>query len=281
MKKVLFYIAAGSLLLTACSSEPKKEETAAAPVSVVDSAKSTINEMADFKFHIAIANIPSPFETISELAKVGADFQKDLLNNTENETKYLTSTKKALNYGVYGVDLVYIATHKGNAQSAKYFKTAHDFAVSLDAAESFDKIAGSRLEGNWDNKDTVSRVMDEAFAATDSYLRNGERQLAATQILTGSWVESQYITLNVLKGLSKDSKSEFLYKKLYEQKLHLANLVDLLKEYEKEKDFKSTIDKLVSLNEEFKKIKTVEDISIEKVKELAAKIGEARELVVK
>jgi hypothetical protein len=287
IKKSAFCFALASLVLASCQTEPKKEDTATtvsatpgAPGNVVDSSKTAVNGLTDFKFQMVISNIPSPFETIIELTKVGVEFNKDLMNKPENEKKYLTTTQKALNYGVYGVDLAYLATNKGNTQGTKYFVTAHNLAVSLDAAESLDKFAGSRMDGHWDNKDTVAKVMDEAYAATDKYLRSGERQLAATQILTGSWVESQYITLNGMKGLVKDEKNQFLFKKLYEQKLHIGHLNSLLQEYIREKEFVPVINKLSSLNDEFKKISTEDDLTKERVNELASKVAEVRALII-
>ncbi len=281
MQKVIYVSLVSTLVLSSCGSEPKKEEAVVAPVVTVDSAKTALNEETDFKFHVTVANIPSPFETINNLAKADAGFKKELTNAPENESKYLTSTKKALNYGTYGVDLIYLASNKEGTHITKYFTATRNLAVSLDAAESFDKITKSRSQNSWENRDTVTRMVDEAFAATDAYLRSSERQQVASQILTGSWIESQFITVNTLKGQKKDAKNGFIFQQIYEQKLHLTNLTNLLKDYEKENDFKPLIDKLLSLNEDFKKIKTVDDITDEKVNEIADKLKVIREMVVK
>lgn len=281
MKNNLFCIAVLSLVFYACGNETKQEAATATPEIVVDSSKSELNEYTDFKFHLVIANIPSPFETVNQLSKSGIECNKELLNKPENEAIYLTSTKKAMNYGVYGVDLVYLANCKEFSQISKYLKTAHNLSASLDALESFDRIAGSRLEENWGNKEVVTKVVDEVYAATDEYLRNNDRELAATQILTGGWVESQYITLNVLIGQEQNAKNQFLFEKTYEQKLHLQNLTNLLKDYENESDFKPIILKLAGLNEEFKNIHSVEEITSQKIKELVEKITAIRDLIVK
>ncbi len=287
IKKSVYCFLIACLALASCQTESKKEDpattvsaTPAASANRMDSGKTEVNDLTDFKFQMVISNIPSPFETIIELTKVGIEFNKDLMNKTENEKKYLTTTQKALNYGIYGVDLAYLATNKGNTQGTKYFITTHNLAASLDATEGLDKFAGSRMDGHWDNKDTVAKVMDEAYAETDKYLRSGERQLAATQILTGSWVESQYITLNGMKGLTKNEQNGFLFQKLYEQKLHIGHLNSLLQEYAKEKEFAPVINKLSGLNDEFKKIATVDDLTKEKVSELASEIAEVRALII-
>ena len=72
---------------------------------------STANVSAekDTKAQNVFYSIPSPIETINDLSKAGMEFKKELLNKPESESNYLTSTKKAMNYGVYGVDLAYLA----------------------------------------------------------------------------------------------------------------------------------------------------------------------------
>jgi hypothetical protein len=282
MKNILL-LALPATFMISCSNSENSADTKADTVAtnIVDSTSTPINDAADFKFKMVIGNLPSPFETIDQLKKSGLEYKKELLNDPANESKYITTTKKALNYGVYGVDLGYLASNKDFGKASKYFGATRNLAVSLDAVESFDKIVGSRIQSNMENADTINMVMDEAFAATDSYLRSAERQLAATQMLTGSWVESQYIALNSLSGQQKNEKNDFLFQKVYEQKLHLGYLCDLLKEYEKEKEFLPVINALKDLNEDFKKIGVLEDVTPDKVTALASKITKVREQIVK
>jgi hypothetical protein len=89
-------------------------------------------------------------------------------------------------------------------------------------------------------------------------MRNNERALAATQMLTGSWIESQFITLSLIKNVSKNEKNAMLFDKVFEQKRHLASLVSLLKEYEKEKTFKPLIDQIYELNNQYSAMKTAD-----------------------
>ena len=286
MKKLFYASLAGTLFICSCGNETKKGETTSAPVAdtapaKIDSTKTAVNGLIDFKFYVAVDNIPSPFGTIAKLPHAEIPANTGLLNKPENESKYLTSTKKALNYGVFGVDLMYLATHKEYNHIAKYFATTRSLAVSLDAEESFDKITKSRMEGtNLENKDTITRIVDEAYEASDKYLKSSERQQAATQILTGSWIESVYLTLNTLKGQKRTEKNDFLFMNVYEQKLNLYHLTSLLKEYEKIPDFKALIKKIEALNDDFKKISTDKDVTEEKVNELATKLSAVRDMVV-
>lgn len=269
LKKVLFLSAiAATFISCGGSKETAPAETTAVNADSANKPESQPeNELADFKFHMAVANIPSPFEIIDLLPKSGLAFDKGLLNPTENLNKYQTTTKRALCYGVYVVDLIYLSSNEQYSEIKQFFITSRELAQKLEAGDSFNAIAGTRIEKNIDNKDSVNQVMDAVYAETDNYLRSNARLLAATQILTGSWIESQYITLNLLKNVEKNGNNEALFVKVYEQQVHAENLVKLLAEFEKEKDFKYIIDGVKDLAAMYKELKSdsIDKSSIEKI----------------
>ena len=133
------FVACGSESTTNSATEAPKDTIKAAPVTHPE------NELADFEFHTLVINIPSPFEIITFLPKAGMTYNKSLLNSTDNEKKYTTTTKKGLNYGVYIVDLVYLSTNEQFSDVKTYFKTSRNLAQTLGCAESFDNISGTRL----------------------------------------------------------------------------------------------------------------------------------------
>lgn len=274
IKKVITLSCLG--LLFACGNETKP--TVAAETKADTTKKeTTTNELADFKFTTLVINIPSPFEIISLLPKAGIPFNAALPNKTENESKYSTTTKKGLNYGVYVVDLIYLSTNEQFSQVKGYLKTTRSLAQSLDCAESFDKVAGARLEQNIDKKDTINKVIDQLYGEMDSYLRSNERLLTATQILVGSWVESQYLTTTLVKDVEKNASNEMLFTKINESKLVLDRLVELLGEFEKEKDFKPFITDLKDLQGTYKELKgTGSDIDKALLAKIQAKLAAMR-----
>jgi hypothetical protein len=247
-------------VLMSCGSNKTEKTAETTATEVKDTVKqvsesSPENELADFKFTTLVINIPSPFEIVGILPKTGITFNNELVNPVENVSKYITSSKKGLNYGTYVVDLVYQSTNQQYAQIKSYFKTTRDLAQSLNCLESFDKVAGKRLEKNMDKTDSINKVMDQLYGEMDGYLRSNDRLLTATEILIGSWVESQYITASLLVKEAKTDKNQILFTKVNEQKNSLAKLVDLLKEYEKDKNLKSIIDELKELNKLYADLK--------------------------
>lgn len=255
---VAFGLTAFSIILISACGGAKQEEQPVAVDTTVAAPAAAVDEMVEFKFKYLTANIPSPMELVDALPGAGVAFSKEVLNPVENESKYLTSLQKAVNFGVYSVDMAYLTSNEQFAAVKSYLNATRNLAKSLDLVETFDKVVGQRLNQNSENKDSLRKVIDEAYYEVDAYMRSNERALAATQILTGSWIESQYITLNSIKGLDKNEKNAVLFDKVFEQKRHLASLVSLLKEYEGEKAFKPLIDQIKMLNKSYESM-TVEN----------------------
>ncbi len=280
MKK-LITLSCTALLISCGGNTAKSPDTVEAKTDSVkkETVTQPTNELADFEFHALVINVPSPLDIITLLPKAGLTFNKSLINATENESKYTTTTKKGLNYGSYIVDLVYLSTNEQFSTVKNYFKTSRNLAQSLGCAESFDNIAGSRLENNIDKKDTINKVIDQIYTEMDGYLRSNDRLLTATQILVGSWIESQYITIGLIKDQPKNKQNEVLFQKVAEQNFTSQKLVELLKEYEKEKDFKSVIAGVSELDKLYSNIKNGE-VDAAFLQKLHAKLGEVRSKIV-
>lgn len=272
-----------TILLTACGGNKEAETATTDTAQTAASAapESSVDEMVDFKFHYLTANIPSPMELVDALPKAGIPFSKDVLNATESESKYNTSLQKAINFGIYSVDMAYLTTNEEFSMVKSYLNTSRNLAKSLDLTETFDKVVGNRLSQNSENKDSLKKVIDEAYYEVDNYMRNNERALAATQMLTGSWIESQFITLSLIKDVAKNEKNSMLFDKVFEQKRHLASLVSLLKEYEKEKAFKPVIDQIYELNNQYASMQFEDASNKEFLNKLASSVAKIRNGLVK
>jgi len=253
LKKIIVVSCAAFLLSCNNNTSDKSIDSPKDTVSIPTSQPE--NELADFKFHTLVINIPSPFENIILLPKSGIPYKAGLINSTDNVTNYTTTTKKALNYGVYIVDLIYLSSNERFSEVKSYFKTSATLAESLGCAEIFDNIAGPRLEKNIDKKDTINKIIDQIYVEMDNYLRSNDRLLTATQILVGSWIESQYLTVSLLKNESKNTNNELLFQKISQEAYTLEKLVQLLQEFEKEKEFNPIIQDIKDLQSLYKEYK--------------------------
>ena len=242
-------VIAGLLLTGSCSNksgEENKEQTAETQDTM------PVSEVATFQFTYTIANLPPPMQVLDEFSKSKLDVNTSLLNPAESADKYMTSLKQAMNYGIYGVDLGYLVVNNRTLDAIKYYNTAKKLAAQLGMEETFNQFV-NRFESNSNNRDSLTRVIDDAYSATDAYLRSNKRLETASQVLAGSWLECQYLTVKSLLTATRNADNEILYKRVWEQRLYLDNITKLLSEFadnDEVKKIKSDFEALLTIYKE-------------------------------
>jgi len=252
MRKRYIYLStviAGLLLTGSCSNksgEESKEQTAETKDTM------PVSEVATFQFTYTIANLPPPMQVLDEFSKSKLEVNTALLNSADNADKYMTSLKQAMNYGIYGVDLGYLVVNNRTLDAIKYYNTAKKLASQLGMEETFNQFV-NRFESNSNNRDSLTRVIDDAYSATDAYLRSNKRLETASQVLAGSWLECQYLTVKSLLKATRNADNEILYKRVWEQRLYLDNITKLLSEFadnDEVKKIKSDYEALLAIYKE-------------------------------
>lgn len=267
------------LILVSCSGNKEKtsEEVASdSLMAAMDTA--AYNEFADFKFSFTIANLPSPLDVINTVYNTQVPFDNTLLNPTGNANKYFSSYKKAVNYGIYGVDMAYIAYYGNKQDLFDYYSTARKLAESIGTLETFDRFT-NRFEANADNKDSIMVIVDQAYTETDKFLRSNSRLLVASQIVAGAFLESLYISATLLKDEEPQEKYKQSFRKIYEQKLVLNNLVDLFKEF-KDKDSSTLQAGLQSIKDVFDQYTDASQINKESLQRISSAVQSVRNGVI-
>lgn len=279
----LLFSSSLAIALVACGGEEKKTENTE-PAQVIDTTEvlnnktEEINEATDFKFHVFIANIPSPLETMMSVSNAGLAGDKTLVNAVENAEKYSTLSKKALNYGVYGTDMSYLAVYDMTQEVTDYYATVKSLAEELGAVQQFDKVMTERFQANLDNNDSLIILMDNALGATDDYLKNNQRMELACLSMTGSWVEAQYIMTKAMLAPGIKGDMTKLNQTMVAQKNHLKSLIDLLGE-QKNNDCKTYKAELTALQGTYDKIVNPEDATEANLKAVLAKIKRLRDKI--
>ncbi len=254
LKLFSYLTLSAGLILSSCGNENNSASNEQKKSSEEVAAKDTTppDELASYHFTYTIANLPPPMEVLQEFSKSNLAVDVNMLNPSENVDKYQTTLKQAFNYGIYGIDLGYLVVNNRTLDVIKYYSTSKKLAEQLNMAETFNRFV-SRFENNSNNKDTLTRVIDEAYAATDEYLRTNERLETASQVLAGSWLECQYLTVNLLKDATRDANNEILFKRVWEQRLYLDNIAKLLGEFKQNKELdkiKNDFDGLLAIYKE-------------------------------
>lgn len=222
-------VAALSVTLFSCGGD-KSTSDQTGDQTVVAQDTTPIDEVANFRFSYTIANLPSPMVIFDEFAKSKLPVEVNLLNPSSNVKNYTNTTKQAFNYGVYGVDLAYLVINERNTDIYNYYSASKTLAENLNLGETFKKFV-DRFEANSENRDSLTKVIDEAYGATDAYLRSNERLETASQILAGSWLECQHITVQLLKNVKRTPENEILFQRVWEQRMYLDNIAKVLGEF--------------------------------------------------
>lgn len=262
-------------MLTSCGGNKETNQQS----TVITTDTTPINEAAQYNFLFTIGNLPSPFQVLDEVAKAELPVNTELLNPTANADKYQSSLKLAFNYGIYGVDLGYLVINSRLPEMVDYYASTRKVAEKLNLAETFDKF-GSRFESNSGNKDSLTKIIDEAYGATDNYLKSNERLQVATQILTGSWLEGQYLTVHLLKEKERSEQNEALYERIYEQGLHLDNIIKTMDQFKQDKELMGLKKEFDQLLEMYKELKSSKDVTPEYLNKLADKIAAVRNQII-
>lgn len=237
-----------------------------------------INDLADFKFHTMIANLPSPLQTFQIISKVDIDMNNVKLTPTSVASNLSTASARAYGYGVYIADMGFMAYQHQNQQTLDYFQVCRELAGQLGAGEVFDRTISANFEENTSSEAQFVMMMDEAFNSMDEYMVNNERFVNATEIFVGSWVESQLIATGMLKGQAPSSDNLPIYQGIYDQKQHASNLMNVLGEIDTEvnDEVLMAVEDLMMFYAGFS---TVDKISQEDLNELTLKLNTLKGLL--
>ncbi len=223
------YFIASLLVTTVLSScvEDKGKVSDSDSVEEVTDQNGTNGSMV--KYDGEIFSIPSPVQTAILIRKSNAKYNEDLLNSTDNIANYVTEVQKALNLGVYGADLAYLANFGNKQQSVTYFKEVEQLSTDLDVKGAIDNGIFSRFYENIDNRDSLYSINAEFYRAGDTYLKDSKRNQTASLIITGGWVEALSFAIDAA------SINPEVRKRIGEQGKALQSLVNLLSPYDDEK----------------------------------------------
>lgn len=222
------------------------------------------------------ASIPSQAETTEMLENAGARYNAKALNPVENLSKYSTNKAKALNLGVYGIDLGVTNIFDQTQESMLYLRCTNKMSTSLGISGAFDENMSSRLDANSDNKDSLLAIITDSYRTADTYLQENGQAGISTLMVVGAWLEGMYIASQI----ATETKNEAIINRIAKEKTTLNDLLNLLETYKA--DNQGTEDIIASLNE----VKAIFDSSTnnaltpEQFKQLAEKITEIRTKVI-
>jgi hypothetical protein len=265
------------VILLSCNPGNKNSEPAKTKVAENSNKKEVVIE-EDGGIPI-FYNMYLSVEMSSLFKSIGAAYNQKMLNSPDRYSIYNLSTDKAMNLGVFAVDLSYAKYFEQVEQAGKYLKTMHELSTGLGIPEDQYATSLKRIENNVNNKDSLISVANQLYSSSQKYLKENDRQSAAALIIVGGWTEALFIATSLFK-----SKEDIdLLERIAEQKYSLNDLIDLLKDFSNEKTVREFSALLSDLKLSFANFEVDEKNMANTYKQLndiSAKISDLRKKIV-
>jgi len=185
--------------------------------------------------------LPTSAEVIKMLSDLEVGYILGITNPVENARKYLTSSSKAANMGVYGADLSYATLYNIQQEVINFLDAIRSLANELGLSKIYDESLYDKIKVNFDNRDELVKILTEAFNNTYAYLSENDQQTLALLVVGGAWVEGMYLTTHVSEAAYQVAG---ISKVLIEQKESFGIFMDITKPYLEDPNIKDFINKL-------------------------------------
>jgi hypothetical protein len=243
-------------------------------------SKSTKEAISPEVIKSFVDKIPSPMVISSLIKEMGVEYDQTLLNSIDNESKYNSDYRRALNLGIYSTDLGYANIYEKTQDATNLLVGVKDMAEALQIGQYFQFEKIKELAKSSDKLDELLRITEENLQEVNNRLQEENRSDMTVLIITGGWVEVMYLASNV----AKKKKNKDLETTIAEQKVVLEQLIALLNFYESSPKMKELHDELVELEKIFKEIKVTyikgDSKQVEKDGQLVIEQGERTEVEV-
>jgi hypothetical protein len=171
----------------------------------------------------------TPVEVTNIFERLDIPFSDTIVLAPENRDLYMSSYKAAMNLGVYGVDMGYIKLFGVNRQTISYFSTIKSLSERLNMPDTFLADAIGSLNADMSNADSLTRLMNNAYAKIDAHLRGEGSEGTLGLMLMGGWIEAMYLATQLAYDPANPDPE--VVGKIAEQKYSLTSLLSFMKNY--------------------------------------------------
>jgi hypothetical protein len=234
------------LQLTSCSGDSEKDNE----LTVKQDTTANDENLEDKIFY----QIPTPNELFAVMKEIGGKGNPSLLIKISDVAKFTEPRQKAMVFGALAADMAYAASYDLE-NTLEYLSTIQSMSKDLEISGAFDesifKAANENMEKS--NSDSLMKLSNDVYFKAYAYLEDNERGAMLGQIVTGGWIESLYMMVNIA-GPYKDKDP--IIQRIIEQKLNYENLWGFLMKYEDDDAVKKTIAELEELGMIFDSFET-------------------------
>tara|TARA_B100000683_G_scaffold138775_1_gene135262 strand:- start:357 stop:1199 length:843 start_codon:yes stop_codon:yes gene_type:complete len=184
--------------------------------------------LIQWKYDMILVNhIKAPVEFLTANTFDKSKFKEGLTNAVSNVDAYNNNDSKSINLGVYGADLGYLSAYEQNQELINYFLTvkqlSEDLSIPVFNAETMEQFESAKSE-----EGKMIDLIYKKYEEMDVFLVENERFETLTLITCGAFIEGLKLGLHIVITEDMTDESKFLM----QQKALLANLLDIVKDFE-------------------------------------------------
>lgn len=198
-----------------------------------------------------IGNVSSPIEMAALIKESGVPFSKDYVSSPDNTDNLNTSFEQALRLGILGSDLGYLNMYDKTGMVINYISAIKGLADNLKVGQFFDFQTLKQLATNSTNLDSLMYLSVSSFNKMDNYLRENKRTSISALIVTGVWIEGLFLATQV----AKNHPNQKIAERIGDQKNMLDNIIIILSNFKKDKQFADLVEELTPLKNAYKDVK--------------------------
>jgi hypothetical protein len=239
------------LLLFSCKSSTRKSGEFVFPDA--DSIPvSEAEKLSDEAIDDISRNISSPVEIADILQRMSVPFSTGYLASSIDAGKLTTSFDKAFKLGILGADLGYLNMYEKTGTAIDLLSSIKKLADGLNVGQFFDFETIKRLSLNRSNLDSLLYLSLSSYNQIDKFLRDKGRGQLSALMITGVWMEGQYLATQVLKQYP----DTLLRNRVGEQKIILNDLLMLLAPYcNSGREFKELCQNMLDIKDKYRAIR--------------------------
>lgn len=272
MKRIITFLILPALLVSfmgvsSCKNKTTKSEQKDIEMEQVKAIQSEIESN--------VYPLPSSAEVIKILTDYEAGYIIGISNSVRNVSKYISSSQRALNLGVYGADLSYATLYNMQQEVISYLDAIRTLSNELNMSQIYDESLYENIKNNFDNRDSLVSILSSAFDESYAFLSDNGQQVQALLVVGGAWVEGMYLTTHVSELVFNYSG---ISKNLIEQKSSFELLMELSATYASDPMMADFITKVEPIKKVYSGLTT--SLSEQDIKDITTAIETVREQVV-
>ena len=249
-----------AFLITSCKSDKTVKENANPESGMLEMLDSIPVEPKEIFYQMSL-----PVEMARLFEQVGANFFPEIVNSTDQLSRFETPLQVAMNLGVFGVDLSYVKIYERQQDAVNYLTAIQKLSDELGIPQALYTEVLTNLEKYVSNKDSLAKIATKIYISTDNYLRGKGEKSSAAMIMMGGWVEGMYIATQIYE---RDEGNIKLLEKIAEQKYSLNSLISLMNNYYGNEEMTEYLLMLKNLRRSFNRFQIyykMDDITVDTV----------------